>query len=329
MNDVYKISRTGLYRLAGGTQFRIRVIDDPNGQNWSKFKIGLVIETASEDNYRNNIWDIYNHNTGNNYTVSPIFEINSSSPNTGNTGPFGFNNSNYSIRLALNNYAEFFLNFGYTSGTPILELTEGTYVRLSFYFLDIQNLYTYAQNINIQFKDTYWGIYDIEKSLTEYIYESNYTSSISLFNFGTTKTINDTMLFTHSASLYFYSSSFRGNSPNYSEVIDHFSVERGDLIKFGKFKDPGDYYEVYNSYITGSPSYYKIILTNSVATSSLNMSNDFAILRPRPDETSVILEGRKSIGREEVEKALLIPYDASNDLNDNIGNIIKSVNTLI
>jgi len=326
MNDVYKVNRTGLYKIAGGTMFRIRVTENPLNWGWSKFKIGLVIETADENNYRNNIWDIYDH-TGPLPTFSPIFELDSSVPNTG--GLYGFNSSNNSIKL-IDNYAEFGLNFGSNvGGPPILNLTEGTYVRLSFYFMDIQELYRYATNINLQFRNTYWGVYDIEKRSTEYIYESNYTSSIPIFSLGTTNTINDTLVFTHSSSLYFYSSSFSGSSTNYSEVINNFSVERGDLIKFGKFKDPGEYYEVYNSYITGSSPYYKVILTNSVVTSSANMSNDFAILRPRPDETSVILEGRKIIGREEIEKALLIPYDTSNDLNDNIGNIIKSVNTLI
>jgi hypothetical protein len=53
------------------------------------------------------------------------------------------------------------------------------------------------------------------------------------------------------------------------------------------------------------------------------------VLRPKPDETSVILEGRNAVGVESVSTALLLPYDANNNLKNNIGNIIKTLNTTI
>ena len=58
-------------------------------------------------------------------------------------------------------------------------------------------------------------------------------------------------------------------------------------------------------------------------------SNSFAIIRPKPDETSVILEGYRAIGNENVNQLLLTPYDASDTLNQNIGNIVKAVNNYI
>jgi hypothetical protein len=59
------------------------------------------------------------------------------------------------------------------------------------------------------------------------------------------------------------------------------------------------------------------------------MSSNFIVLRPKPDETSIILEGKNVIGRQNIQNALLLPYDASTTLNNNVGSIIKSLNNTI
>ena len=69
-------------------------------------------------------------------------------------------------------------------------------------------------------------------------------------------------------------------------------------------------------------------MSNTILTGSRNYaSNNFAIFRPKPDETSVILEGRNAAGTQAIGQALLVPYDASETLNNNIGTILKSLNT--
>jgi hypothetical protein len=54
------------------------------------------------------------------------------------------------------------------------------------------------------------------------------------------------------------------------------------------------------------------------------VSRDFAILRPKPDETSVIVNHLKKDGN--VSQAILIPEDASTTIKENVGNIFKALN---
>lgn len=61
----------------------------------------------------------------------------------------------------------------------------------------------------------------------------------------------------------------------------------------------------------------------ATTTSPVNASS-FAVLRPKPDETTVIVDFRKQPG--EVAQTLLIPNNASNLLKDNVGTIFQSLN---
>lgn len=82
--------------------------------------------------------------------------------------------------------------------------------------------------------------------------------------------------------------------------------------------------------LNGSPATFtfggltdNLIFLDSDLPNNINASS-FAILRPRPDETTVILEGRKQPG--EVAQTLLIPDNASKLLKDNVGTIFQSLN---
>jgi hypothetical protein len=182
----------------------------------------------------------------------------------------------------------------------------------------------FLHSIELTFEgEPFWGVLNTTLTSTEYIYENQYTSSLPFFTVGTTSQPNDTLNFNTSASFYFYSSSFIGNSSKYSNITNTVSVEKGDFIKFGKFEDPGDYYEI----ITSSKNPYSAILSTSILTGSNDMSSNFAILRPKEDETSIVLEGRKAIGSEQIEQSILIPYDANDNIKNSIGNIFKTLNT--
>ena len=84
---------------------------------------------------------------------------------------------------------------------------------------------------------------------------------------------------------------------------------------------------------------YTIVLSDTVLPAPIigapetnlsgSLSSNFAILRPKSDETSIILEGKNAVGRQNVQTALLVPYDASTTLTNNVGTIIKSLNTSI
>jgi hypothetical protein len=60
-------------------------------------------------------------------------------------------------------------------------------------------------------------------------------------------------------------------------------------------------------------------------TGSGQFSQNFAILRPKPDETSVIINYRKTPG--DVSQTILIPQDASDELKSKVGTIFQSLNT--
>lgn len=55
------------------------------------------------------------------------------------------------------------------------------------------------------------------------------------------------------------------------------------------------------------------------------VSQNFAILRPKPDETSVIIDHKKLDGN--VSQTILIPEDLATVVKDNVGDIFKAINT--
>jgi hypothetical protein len=185
------------------------------------------------------------------------------------------------------------------------------------------------------FSTAYYPFVGGAEVVTEYFYDSQYTLNNDIFyNLTSTNKTNDTLsIYQPFSDKYFYSALFSGSSTNYSEIIDKISVEKGDLIKFGRFQDPGSYYEVINVQKNNFGA-YKIVLNDTVLPApktnlSSSLSYNFAILRPKPDETSIILEGKNAVGRQNVQTALLVPYDASTTLTDNVGTIIKSLNNYI
>lgn len=320
-NNIYKVTRQSPngYKIIGGTNVKVRIKGDNNNGSQVMFKMALLVETANQEQYESNQWQIQTP------IIASASLLDRTSPDK---APFDQGDTN-SIRLnSTNPQDSVFIDLLYILNSNTIYIPPvGSYLRLSFYFLDIQRAYAYTNNVNIQFKDTYWGIVDATQKVTQYLYDSTYTSS-SIFSLGTSNTSNDTLIFTSSLSPYFYSASFSGSNSSYSSVIDNMSIQRGDLIKFGRFTDPGEYYEVSEVRTGGSPVSYSAVLNTSLPT-IYNISSNFAILRPKPDETSVILEGRNIIGTQNIESALLVPYDASNTLNNNIGTIVKSLNNII
>jgi hypothetical protein len=68
---------------------------------------------------------------------------------------------------------------------------------------------------------------------------------------------------------------------------------------------------------------YKVQLDRIISGSG-NLSQNFAILIPKPDETSVIVNFKKSLG--DVSQTILIPQDASDEIKDSVGTIFQSLN---
>jgi len=77
-----------------------------------------------------------------------------------------------------------------------------------------------------------------------------------------------------------------------------------------------------------SELYIKATLDKDVSGTALlplsQISQNFAILRPKPDETSIIIEYSKQLG--DVSQTILIPQDANDEIKNNIGKIFQSLN---
>ena len=319
MNNVYKIPRPGTYNINGGVKCKISIQDIAGG--WSMFKVALLVEKTNEIGYGQDTWTPIG--------TYPI--ISEGIVPSGLSTRIQYNPSNGSIKIdppGSNTYSltiNLRLPLPVSNIAPSYSLEAGDYIRFSFFFIDIQNAFVISDDLKIEFSDIYWSVRNTSQSLTTYIYDAEYSSVDPMFTVGTTYQTNDTLNFSVSGSEFFYSSSFIDNSPNYSPVINKMSVQPMDLIKFGKFEDPGTYHEVIK--VSGNP--YSVVVSDSIVTGSVDMSSNFSILRPKFDETSVILEGKKATGIENIDKAVLIPYDASTILKNNVGTIIKSVNTSI
>jgi hypothetical protein len=70
---------------------------------------------------------------------------------------------------------------------------------------------------------------------------------------------------------------------------------------------------------------YVITTDKNIDITGINYKRDFAILRPKPDETSVIVNYKKPEG--EVSQTILIPQDASDLLKSKVGDIFNNFNT--
>lgn len=70
-----------------------------------------------------------------------------------------------------------------------------------------------------------------------------------------------------------------------------------------------------------------ITLDRPITESASNISQNFAVLRQKEDETGVILDYRKQLG--DVAQSVLIPVDSNNDIKNNVGDIYKKLNITI
>ena len=254
---------------------------------------------------------------------------------------YGNNNIDNSLAFDFerqNNYCEFICKIPSTNN--IKSFSSGDYIRFQFYLLTITDIFGYYNNTNgtqyfefilgnLKTEDpsirNYFQVKDLDNPDTRYYYTSSYIQTDPFF----IQSGSNCLSFS-SSSLYLFDTGSTFISENsyvskhYSEVIDNFGVQKYDLFRFGKFENPYPvYYEVKDVKRFGNTN--AIYLDRPIApyiTGSL-LSSDFAILRPKPDETSVIINHKKAPG--EVSTTLLIPGDLSTRVKDQVGNIFQSI----
>ncbi len=336
----YKVPRGGTYKIKGKIPFTYKMSVASNNNKGVGFKIvGIAEKYTGNGNINNdNSWTYLGETTISSPTVQ------------GDQGTPPYYNSNYNFVFAANGTT------GFTSFDCDLDITvslnNNDLVRFQFYIIDINNMFglppayggfNYGDGnvFDIIFcfgkpttintfpvtavSDTYFEIFDTSTQVTNYIYTSSYQQIPSLF---TTSSIN-TLLFNPSASyLFTTSSTFTPTTPTqnlYSPVVDQFGLQKYDLLRIGSFTSPAStYYEVLN--VSSSTNGVYVTLSNNIDTGSFlsDVAQNFAIFRPKSDETSVIINFKKQPG--EVSQTILVPSDASSTIKAAVGNIFKTLN---
>ena len=215
------------------------------------------------------------------------------------------------------------------SYSQTVSLAVGDYIRFRFYWIDCQNAFDVGLGASNYLNFTIlpnskFSISDNVNYITVYDTSGSYDQTNHLFNITSVFTSRDALLFNSSANRFFDSSSFQPNLPisdYYSQVVDIFKINQGDLIRFGQFDNNNpNYYTVKNVNIVGGNRQVIVDPSISVIDSSY-ADRSFAILRANPDETSVIINFSKASGS--VSQTMLIPYDASKELLTSASAIFK------
>jgi hypothetical protein len=309
----YKVPRTSTYTISGSFRFGFLGHDYP--PHFSPFKVaGIIEKTTTPSN--DSSWTYLANTTASN--------LNSA----GSDATFDSTVNGFKFDGDMPNFFNFSLNVNLTSN-----LTAGEYIRFRFYIIDpydgfnkISNHWNVMQFKLNEGKQGYFEIYDNNTSVTRYITTGSFGQVPSLFTLGTTNVSNDTLIFNSAATQFFYSSSFSPTAPtnlNYTPIVDNFSLEVGDLIRLGSFDSPAsEYHEVRSgSYSSGQ---YRFVLGSAVTKFD---NNNFAILRPKPDETSVILNYKKQPGQ--TSQTLLIPSNIDLVVKENVANVASQLYTTI
>jgi hypothetical protein len=315
---MYKVPRTSNYVVSGSIRFGLLGHDADDGP--SVFRIAGIVEssTTPEDN---SSWTYVAHTR-----LTPV-----GNPFTSNGEAIAYNQNESAIWFDFDMAA--LVKFDLKLST-IAPLTEGTYVRFRLYWIDmstfhIQQVGAYAANylvFTIDSNSTF-EIYDNVTTLTKYITTGSIGQSSSLFTLATTNVSNDTLVFdSASFNQFLFKSTFISSSiygDDYTTPVDLTSVQPQDLVRIGSFDNPGSkYYTVTTSSIISGN--YKVVLSSGIDTTLYNNAQNFAILRKKPDETSIYIDNSKDPGVLS-DKMYIIPTDLSGSIKDDIGNILKKL----
>lgn len=223
-----------------------------------------------------------------------------------------------------------------------VDLSSGGKLRIKFYFLEKWSVFNGSEVMSFilspgSANSGYFEVVDIVNTAVTPI--SNYTITNNTSDPFITGSSTDQykLIFNRSASIAYANTIFTTASATtihdrYSEVSDYFTLEEGDIIRFGSFFTVNpDYYTVAS--VTPPTVYYSG--SSAIVSSSLQVytkekinptqinAQRFAILRKKQDETTIILNYNKQEGA--TSKGILIPYDLRKDVVKNTGNILKPI----
>lgn len=230
---------------------------------------------------------------------------------------------------------------GYNLG----DIQENEKVRFKLYFIELVRFFWKTENIyfEIQGGDSSNGYFEIVDTANSTVIPvttatiSGTTDIYTMFEVGGTD--NRTLVFDITSSLLYNKATFLPPDPSnpgsitnfYSPVEYNFKFELGDILRFGSYYSlKSDLYKIVDIVEpdiieVGSPPEkvlripLQITLDKIVNFSKAN-ARSFCVLRRVEDETSVIINFKKSPGQ--TSNGLLIPNNLQTDINRDISNII-------
>jgi hypothetical protein len=325
---LYKTQRSSTYVISGSAVFNVLGYDTGVGDQAgpSVFRAVCVVEkTLTPSNEYS--WTHVAHTT-----LIPIANYQQQQPPyTSADDVLKYNKDQSTIWFDndMNVAATFKLNVETTAA-----IDTGYYIRFRFYWVDLNGAFaptptsgganglTFSLDNNSSFE-----IYDNLTPKINYITTGSIDQSASLFTLATTNVSNDTLVFNSTTfNQFLYKSYFIPSSvfsSSYTTPIDLISFNAQDLVRAGRFDDPGNkYYNVVTSSIISGE--YKVVVDNSIDTTLMSGAQNFAILRKKPDETSIYINNAKDPG-DQTSKMYIIPTDLSGSIKDDIGNILKKL----
>lgn len=317
-NYWYRTPRTGKYNIEGNIKMSFRGHDQGAAGEAGFRIVGIFEYCPPNSNPLDEDQWIYIANT----TLSPLNGTSHGATN----GSFGYNSVESAIFYDFSMTSEFLYQLTYTGTTPVL--IQGCYVRLKLYWCDINGVYNNSNYVSWKiFPQSYFQITDLTTTVNRYIYDRSFGQETPFFTRTTTYTPNDTLKFDISASQFFNLSKFIPSSVtsgSYTDVVDYMGVKTNDIIRIGPFNSiASKLYEVKETYLLAG-SYYAV-LDRTISDDNYDNAQNFAILRPKPDETSVILNYNKREG--ETSTGMLLSEDLLFTVKENAPNIIKPLKT--
>lgn len=246
-------------------------------------------------------------------------------------GDFGHAGTMYFWNGWYNSTEDRFIDATLNMNKKKVHLESGDKVRFMLYFLDLAYFFQGGWYVDFKLNSgASFEIVDSLNSVTQTIVTQSF-SDATMFTLTSSLTPGyaDTLLFDVTASLLYSNSIYTPSSSYtslYSPITDIFTIQPNDLVRLASIeKLNAPLYQVRNvitPIVSGSSVSrpLQVVLNQAPISSSVNPSS-FSILRPVPDETSIILNKTKQTGM--VSSGVLIPEYLDPNVINNISNIIE------
>ena len=244
-------------------------------------------------------------------------------------------NQYYTINCSLNNQS--------------VTLNQSDTIRLKLFLVEIKTFFNKSGNIYFEIQKnsdnpSFFEVYDNLKSDVRYVYTATIPRNPPYIYSGDPSNPSR-LVFNNAASLLYNNSYFIApeiTGPNsisnyYSPISFPFKFEVGDIIRFEPYESYGITYftviQVNEPVIVNNGTSItvttplSVILNKPIPTSFVQQAASFAFLKRYADETSLILDFKKTDGQS--SNALLIPDNLYSPIKKNVGNIIAPLKSTI